>query len=255
MTNGLNRATFNRTNLVRILSEITPEAVDPKHDFGERLGQWLDFSDALVLFSALGAVAARPAAAAGAAVATTGSSPQEQLARVRNTLTSAIENDGVFSAGAARHRFPTPPPQATAKEAADFTPYHRYYLAHQRDMSNAISGLRNQARKALDELSPSQRKLAQLDASFEKALLVRERNLLAHIPILLARRFTQRYQEHQTTLAPESIDDPATWTAPGNWLEAFCHDTKAMLLAELDLRLKPASGLIAALDQELKTTP
>jgi hypothetical protein len=27
------------------------------------------------------------------------------------------------------------------------------------------------------------------------------------------------------------------------------------LLAELDLRLKPASGLIAALGQELKTTP
>jgi hypothetical protein len=84
---------------------------------------------------------------------------------------------------------------------------------------------------------------------------VRERNLLANIPILLARRFTQRYQEHQATLAPGSIDDPAAWTSPGSWLEAFCHDTQAMLLAELDLRLKPASGLIAALGQELKTTP
>jgi hypothetical protein len=79
--------------------------------------------------------------------------------------------------------------------------------------------------------------------------------LLANIPILLARRFTQRYQEHQATLAPGCIDDPAAWTSPGSWLEAFCHDTQAMLLAELDLRLKPASGLIAALGQELKTTP
>lgn len=255
MTNGLNRTTFNRTNLVRILSEITPETVDPKYDFGERLGQWLDFSDALVLFSALGATAARPAPATGAAVATAGCSPQEQLARVRNALSSAIENDGVFSAGTARHRFPTPLPQATAKEAADFAPYHRYYLAHQRDMSNAISALRSQARKALSDLSPAQRKLAQLDASFEQALLVRERNLLANIPILLARRFTQRYQEHQATLAPDHIDDPVAWTTPGSWLDAFCQDTKAMLLAELDLRLKPASGLIAALGQELKTTP
>jgi hypothetical protein len=251
MTNGLQRTTFNRTSLVRILSEITPEAIDPKYDFGERLGQWLDFSDALVLFSALGADVARSTQAHGAPIG----SPQEQLARVRESLTTAIINDGVFSAGAARIRFPTPLPQATAKEAADFSPYHRYYLAHQRDMSNAISALRSNARKALGELSPAQRKLAQLDASFENALLVRERNLLANIPILLARRFTQRYQEHQAALAPDSIDDPVAWTSPGSWLEAFCHDTQAMLLAELDLRLKPASGLIAALGQELKTTP
>ena len=251
MTNGLQRTTFNRTSLVRILSEITPEAIDPKYDFGERLGQWLDFSDALVLFSALGADVARSTQAQGAPI----NSPQEQLARVRETLTTSIINDGVFSAGAARIRFPTPLPQATAKEAADFSPYHRFYLAHQRDMSNAISALRSNARKALGGLSPAQRKLAQLDASFENALLVRERNLLANIPILLARRFTQRYQEHLAALAPDSIDDPAAWTSPGSWLEAFCHDTQAMLLAELDLRLKPASGLIASLGQELKTTP
>ena len=251
MTNGLNHTTFNRTHLVRILSEITPEAVDPKYDFGERLGQWLNFSDALLLFSALGAEAARPALAPAAPA----TSAQEQLTRVRETLTAAIQNDGVFSASTARLRFPTPLPQATAKEAADFSPYHRFYLAHQRDMSNAISALRSSARKALGELSPAQRKLAQLDASFENALLTRERNLLANIPILLARRFTQRYQEHQATLAPGCIDDPAAWTSPGSWLEAFCHDTQAMLLAELDFRLKPASGLIAALGQELKTTP
>ena len=251
MTNGLQRTTFNRTHLVRILSEITTEAIDPKYDFGERLGQWLDFSDALVLFSALGADVARSTQAQGAPIG----SPLEQLARVRENLTTAIINDGVFSAGTARLRFPTPLPQATAKEAADFSPYHRFYLAHQRDMSNAISALRSNARKALGELSPAQRKLAQLDASFENALLVRERNLLANIPILLARRFTQRYQEHQAALAPGSIDDPAAWTSPGSWLAAFCHDTQAMLLAELDLRLKPASGLIAALGQELKTTP
>jgi hypothetical protein len=251
MTNGLQRTTFNRTSLVRILSDIMPETIDPKYDFGERLGQWLDFSDALVLFSALNAEAARSIPAPGMPT----NSPQEQLARVRDTLTTAIINDGVFSAGTARLRFPTPLPQATAKEAADFSPYHRFYLAHQRDMSSAITTLRSNARKALGELSPAQRKLAQLDASFENALLVRERKLLANIPILLARRFTQRYQEHQAALAPDRIDDPAEWTIPGSWLEAFCQDTQAMLLAELDLRLKPASGLIAALSQELKTTP
>ena len=53
MTRGLLRTTFNRSGLVRILSGTVPDAIDPKYDFGERLGQWLDFTDALALFSVL----------------------------------------------------------------------------------------------------------------------------------------------------------------------------------------------------------
>ncbi|WP_434516260.1 DUF3348 domain-containing protein [Dechloromonas sp. ARDL1] len=252
MTPGLQRTTFNRSGLVRLLSEITPEPVDPKYDFGERLGQWLDFADALALFSALNAGAAPTAAPASDANA---SPLAAQLNRVRENLSSSIQNDGVFSEGTVRIRFPTPLPQATAKEAADFAPYHRYYLAHQRDMASAISALRVNARKALAARSPAHRQLAELDANFDKILIVRERNLLGNIPILLARRFAQRYQEHQASLPADAQDDPALWTQPGSWLEAFCQDTQAMLLAELDLRLKPATGLIAALGQEDNTTP
>ena len=170
MTPGLQRTTFNRSGLVRLLSEITPEPVDPKYDFGERLGQWLDFADALALFSALNADAARTAAPASDANA---SPLAAQLNRVRDNLGNSIQNDGVFSEGTARIRFPTPLPQATAKEAADFAPYHRYYLAHQRDMASAISALRSNARKALAARSPALRQLAELDANFDKILIVR----------------------------------------------------------------------------------
>lgn len=255
MTPGLQRTTFNRSGLVRILSENTPEPIDPKYDFGERLGQWLDFADALALFSALNADAARTAPSPTSGVATHVTPLPAQLERVRETLSAAIRNDGVFSKGSARIRFPTPLPQATAKEAADFSPYHRYYLAHQRDMASAISALRGNARKALAARSPAHRQLAELDANFDRILIVRERNLLGNIPILLARRFAQRYQEHQATLPTDAHDDPALWTNTGSWLEAFCQDTQAMLLAELNLRLKPAAGLIAALGQEDNTQP
>lgn len=255
MTPGLQRTTFNRSGLVRILSEITPEPVDPKYDFGERLGQWLDFSDALALFSALNADAARHAPSPASGAAAHASPLAEQLDRVRETLGASIRNDGVFTEGSARIRFPTPLPQATAKEAADFSPYHRYYLAHQRDMASAIAALRGNARKALAARSPAHRQLAELDANFDNILIARERNLLGNIPILLARRFAQRHQEYQAALPPDANDDPAHWTAPGSWLEAFCQDTQAMLLAELDLRLKPAAGLIAALGQEDHTPP
>ncbi len=50
-------------------------------------------------------------------------------------------------------------------------------------------------------------------------------------------------------------DDPADWTQPGSWLEAFCQDTQAVLLAELELRLKPVAGLIAALGAASDNTP
>ena len=245
MTGGLQRTTFNRSGLVRILSETIPDTIDPQYDLGQRLGQWLEFADALALYSALNS--GTGATSAVHVNANSAAKPlHDQLARVRRNLSDAILNDGVFTAEAARIRFPTPLPQATAESAADFTPYHRYYLAHQRDMSAAIGVLRTNTRKALADGLPSHHQLAELDASFEKIMAGRERNLLATIPMLLAKRFAQRYQDHRDALA-DIADDPALWTQPGSWLEAFCRDAQAVLLSELELRLKPVAGLIAAL--------
>lgn len=253
MTRGLLRTSFNRSGLVRILSETAPEAIDPQYDFGEYLGQWLDFTDALALFPVLNS-GTGPAQAAHSNPSSAAAPWQDQLLRVRRNLSEAILNDGVYSAEAARTRFPTPLPHATAESASDFSPYHRYYLAHQRDMSAAIGALRANARRALSASSPGRRQLAELDLAFEKILAVRERNLLATIPMLLARRFAERYREHQDSLPDAANDDPSRWAAPGGWLEAFCRDTQAVLLAELALRLKPVAGLIAALGEAGDTT-
>jgi len=247
MTRGLQRATFNRSALVRVLSEIVPDVPEPTYDFGERLGQWLDFSDALTLSSVLNSAAdsSLPRLPADGGLSA-------QLARVRRQLSDAIQHDGVFHVDPAgppvRIPLPRPLPNATPESAADFSPYHRYYLAHQRDMNAAISALRANARQALAGQSPAGKQLADLDTAFEQFLSVRERNLLANIPILLGKRFHQRYTEHRAALADGTVDDPATWTQPGSWLEAFCHDAQTVLLAELELRLKPVIGLIAALD-------
>ena len=258
MTREFQRATFNRSALVRVLSDTLPEVPDPKYDFGERLGQWLDFSDALTLFSVL-----NTKAGSGTPIASANSDLPAQLARVRRNLYDSIHNDGVFSTDSdtpARIPFPTPLPNATPESAADFSPYHRYYLAHQRDMNSAITALRANARKALAGQSAAGKQLADLDAAFEKFLSVRERNLLSNIPIMLGKRFDQRYAEHRAALADEfangATDDPTTWTQPGSWLEAFCHDARTALLAELELRLKPVAGLIAALGSsaEIKET-
>ena len=247
----MQHATFNRSALIRLLSETHPQIADPKYDLGERLGRWLDLSDAMTLFSVLGTEAGERASVLSSARSSKADLP-EQLQRVRRTLRDAIANDGVFDADpsgtAPRIPFPLPQSRASANSTPDFTPYHRYYLAHQREMTSAIAALRTHTRKTLAAQSPAGRQLAGLDAVFEKSLGARESNLLATVPMLLSKCFEQRYTEHRTALLGE--DDPATWTQSGSWLEAFCNDAKRLLLAELDLRLKLVSELIAALAGE-----
>ncbi len=256
MTTGLRRTLFRRSELVRILSETHPEIVDPKCDLGAQLGQWLELSDAMTLFSVLNA---EDGGTTSSAPVSSNDLPAELL-RLRGTISDAINNDGIFHAAASstpqtapRIPFPMPTANATPGEAAstpDFTPFHRYYLTHQREMKAAIGTLRANARRVLAASSGAGKKLAGLDAIFEKSLAGREQTLLANIPILLARCFEQRYAEHRAVTgndAAERSDGPATWARTGSWLEAFCNDTKRLLRAELELRLKPVTGLIAAL--------
>lgn len=248
------RTTLNRAALVRILSETVPEPIAPSYDLGERLGQWLDVTNALALYSALNHSTGRSTATPANSDATA-TLLQDQLASLRQQLSDAILHDGVFRPAAARIRFPLPPPQASAQSAADFAPYHSYYLAHQREMSAALDTLRAKARRALAAGAAAQRQLAEVDAIFERALQTQERHLLSMIPLLVAKRFDQRYQDHRATLADPEHDDPATWAQPGGWLEAFCHDVQTVLLAELELRLKPVAGLITALGSTPEPSP
>lgn len=225
------------------------EVGEAKQSLGERLGHWLDFNDAMALFGALNGAAA-PAAAKASPVGGE-AALREDFARVRGWLVEGITVDGVFNPGKARIKLPSPAPQAPAASAADFSPYHRYYLAHQREMNSAIGPLRVNARAALAGLSPSCQRLAALDAAMEEALAPRERTLLATIPLLLAKRFEQLYGAHRQSLAAGVEDDPAGWLEPGGWLAAFCRDLQAVLLAEVDFRLQPVAGLIEALGSEV----
>ena len=46
-------------------------------------------------------------------------------------------------------------------------------------------------------------------------------------------------------------DDPAMWMRPGAWLANFRDELLEALLAELDVRLQPAMGLIEAFSNEV----
>lgn len=251
MAQGLPRTHLNSAGLVRALAGLAvAEIPASRQSLAERLGDWLDFKDALALFSALNAQAAADGGTTASATAIAGA--RHACKRVRAALAESIASDGVSQPGKARIELPVPTAQDTAEEAADFEPWRRYYLAHQRDMNANIGALRATVRAALARRSPALAKLAALDAVMDQALAERERALLATVPALLEQRFGQRLDAHRAAVADsQAADDPAAWMGPGGWLAGFCAELKAVLLAELELRLQPVTGLLEALDNEM----
>jgi len=244
MARGSPRTSFDSSRLIRALSDlVSTDAAPPRQSFADRLGQWLDFADAIALFSALNGSTDAAGGPATAEHPTLGG----EFARVRGGLLDSIKTDGLLTPGKARIRLPAPAWHASTPGAADYLPYHRYYLAHQRDMGAAIAPLRASVRAGLAQRSPALRQLAALDGVLDQALAPRERSLLANVPQLLGRRFEQLHQAHRNALS--TPDDPARWLQPGAWLHTFCQDMRAVLLAELELRLQPVAGLMDALNE------
>lgn len=244
MARGSPRTSFDSSRLIRALSDlVSTDAAPPRQSFADRLGQWLDFADAIALFSALNGstdAAGGPATAEHPAL-------RDEFARVRGALLDSINTDGLLTPGKARIRLPAPAWHASTPGAADYLPYHRYYLAHQRDMGAAIAPLRASVRAGLAQRAPALRQLAALDGVLDQALAPRERSLLATVPQLLGRRFEQLHQAHRNALT--TPDDPARWLQPGAWLHTFCQDMRVVLRAELELRLQPVAGLLEALNE------
>ena len=247
MARGSPRTSFDSSRLIRALSDlVSTDATPPRQSFADRLGQWLDFADAIALFSALNGstdAAGGPATAEHPALG-------GEFARVRGALLDSINTDGVLTPGKARIRLPAPAWHASTPGAADYLPYHRYYLAHQRDMGAAIAPLRASVRAGLAQRAPALRQLAALDGVLDQALAPRERSLLATVPQLLGRHFEQLHQAHRNALT--TPDDPARWLQPGAWLHTFCQDMRVVLRAELELRLQPVAGLLEALNEVTK---
>ncbi len=247
MARGSPRTSFDSSRLIRALSDlVSTDAAPPRQSFADRLGQWLDFADAIALFSALNGstdAAGGPATAEHPAL-------RDEFARVRGALLDSINTDGVLTPGKARIRLPAPAWHASTPGAADYLPYHRYYLAHQRDMGAAIAPLRASVRAGLAQRAPALRQLAALDGVLDQALAPRERSLLVTVPQLLGRHFEQLHQAHRSALP--TPDDPARWLQPGAWLHTFCQDMRVVLRAELELRLQPVAGLLEALNEVTK---
>ena len=236
------------------------DVADPKQTVAERLGEWLGFKDALALYSALNAP---PAGTQGRGLPVARLHDAVRSVRIRLAAdVMAVESE---PSGRPDRGLPMPLPGASVEAAADYAPFHRYYLAHQRAMAASIAPLRAQVRAALGQQAAALKQLAALDAVMEQALAGREASVLATVPALLGKRFAQLLEAHQRlqagSVADQTVrdetaekDDPARWAQAGGWLARFGAEMQRVLLAELELRLMPVVGLLAALDKDALDT-
>jgi hypothetical protein len=257
MTRVSPRTSFHSSKLIRCLADLAiVDAVDPGNAFAEQLGLWIHFADAINLSAVHSdSVASLPrtqskiqpeeqaiARAAGA-----------EFDRIQALLMNSIMKSCSPNPGRTHIKLPEPRLELPLDLTAAYVSYRRFYEAHQRDMELSIQPLRVNVREAVAKASPRLRKLAEVDAAFEKILRDRESKLLSRVPLLLRKRFEQLFKEHQQKLVDAGqADKPADWTQAGGWLARFCNDMQMLLLAELELRLQPAMGLIEACNKETK---
>jgi hypothetical protein len=266
------RRNFNSSTLVRLLEAWSSAAGDPsRQDLAERLSGWVGVFDAVTLHAAHqsigsagqgrpeGAPATVKAASPATVAVTAAAALEAQLQQVRAVLTRAVTMTDAEPAPVMRGRLASMTAVAPAAEAApvaeapaEFAPYRKRYLDHQRNMELMIEPLREHARETLTKASPRLAQLAALDAVWEPMLAGREQRLLAGIPGLMHRRFEQLRKAQIPIQAPAPHDAAGRPRAPGGWLEGFGQDMRAIALAELDVRLQPVIGLTEAFSSEVR---
>jgi hypothetical protein len=253
MVQAPQRATLSGPALVRLLAQLADaDVAESRQSLPDRLSQWLGWTDAIALSTALNGQP--PAVAAGARAF--GRDDANLCASVRSALTKAITQEG--ASAPARRDARSAPPAAAADESANYAEFRQRYLSIQQAMETDIGQLRARLRVLLAAKSPAFARLATVDAIMERSLGARERSLLASVPALLGARFERLRAAQPAALADagagdaacaseESGESAAPAPTPGAWLAVFRKEMQSVLLAELEVRFQPVEGLLAAL--------
>lgn len=267
------RTGLSGPTLIRLLTRLTDvDVAQSRQSLSDHLSQWLGWTDAIALSAALNT--SPPVIAPGARLFS--SEQERECVRVRATLADAIASDTAATAakrlmpGQAPQKSPAAKPSAAVAEAeADYSNFRQRYLSLQHTMETSVGNLRSRLRGMVAARNGEMTRLAVVDAIMDRALLPKERALLAVIPKLLQGHFNRLRDAEAAALAqadadaqaraadgengehelgPEA-DVPAVLPAitPGAWLDVFRKDMRSVLLAELDVRLQPVEGLLAAL--------
>jgi len=231
------RSHLHSTRLVRLLGPWLPTAVEaPRQDVAERLGQWLNVNETIALHQT------QAAASAGARraqqVAPLVCLPADQPAELHAELQPALQRVRSVLSQSILARDPSHQPDSEALDT-EWALFHQRLHDQQRRMALSVDALRSHVRQRMAASTPALAQLAALDAAMEPLFGAREQRLLATtLPALLKARFGALRQAARLTDTPEDL----------RWLQTFAAEFEQILLAELELRLQPVTGLIEALE-------
>lgn len=264
MTRPLPRSHINSSKLTRFLTDNAMlHAVPVADDVGQRLGDWLNFRQAIALHSVLNPEqplnSPQPAH-----VRRAGSMSAAALTRHVDKVCAQLEQSILQGApsGSGMAHIDMPPAELgePMEPKTAYEPYRRFYAAHQRQMAVSVQTLRSQVRGQLDKSAPNLQQLAKLDAAFENILSEREAVLLGKVSKLHEKRFAQALKKHiqqhsqaqQAQTQAEVLPAEASGTLSANtvrpldWLLPLRQAMRSALLAELDTRMQPVLGLLEA---------
>jgi len=223
MTRVPQRTGFSGPKLLRLLASLSDAGTSrAAPSLSAVMSQWLDWTDAIALSTALNG---NPAATQSGAPARPAIGDAAGT-HVRAMLSAAILGQG--TSPDSRRRMVARPAASDPGETK-FAVHRQRYIALQQQMEREIAGLRARLRAALATRSPRAARLAMLDGVMEQVLGARELAVLAAVPGMLEPHFTK-------------LRD-----AEGAWLNVFRKDMQSVLLAELDIRFQPVEALLAAL--------
>lgn len=244
------QAALSGPTLVRLLARLAEADVsEPQASLADRLSQWLGWTDAIALSTALNTQPGLPRAGAGALPALE-REDAALVATARSALTKMITRACAPAEARRDSRA-----RAEADAPASFAEFRQDYLSIQQAMETEVGQLRKRLRALLAARTPALARLAAVDAIMERSLAAREQRLLASVPALLATYFERLRRAAQqapdeagpaSDVASDVASDIAP-AAPGAWLAAFRKEMQSVLLAELDIRFQPVQGLLAAL--------
>jgi hypothetical protein len=256
MTRVAPRTNFHSSRFIRCLSDLAlVDAGESDVGFAQQLGLWIQFIDSITLSTVVNGEFERRAPVAGPALQDHVAASGKEYERVLASLTNSIARSFVERQGKTHIELPSLRIDLPVDFNVAFLPYRRFHEAHQRDMAMNIQPLRVNLRLALARVSPALKKLAELDATLENALRERENKLLGKVPLMLRQRFEQLYCAHALALEQRGqADNPALWDQGDGWLARFCSELNKLLLAELELRLLPATGLLEALGKPAQSS-
>lgn len=129
---------------------------------------------------------------------------------------------------------------------ADLAVHGQRLMDIQKQMQTQLSALRAHLRSALTQGPRALQQLAALDAEMETLLGEREQRLWSFIPAQIEARWAHWHPQHALE-RPAPPDAPLQQGhQPGDWLRRFEQDAQALLLTEMQARLQPIMGLLAA---------